>query len=127
MNNLKEQNTLILSLQQNVSKTVIRNWNLLTNTRPPGILSFCRKTLIFSLNSNLVRWKISDSPNCYLCRQPQWQIHFLNNCTSAINDGRFKWRHDSILKSILFYLTSTNEYDVFANVDGYRSSAELFN
>ena len=44
-----------------------------------------------------------------------------------INDGRFKWRHDSILKTILFYLTSTNVYDVFADNEGYRSSAELFN
>ena len=128
MNNLKEKNTLMSSLQQKVSKTVIRNWNSLINTLPSNIFNFCRKTLIFSLNnnSNLARWKIIDSPNCDLCGKPQTQINFLNNCTSVINDGHFKWRHDSILKTILFYLTKTNEY-VFADVEEYKSSAVLFN
>ena len=69
MNSLIEQNTLMSSLQQKVSKTVTRNWNSLTNTLPPNIFNFCRKALIFSLNdnnSNLARWKIRDSPNCDL-------------------------------------------------------------
>ena len=66
-------------------------------------------------------------PTCDLCGKPQTQISFSNNCTSAINDDRFKWRHNSILKTILFYLTSTSEFDVFAYVEGYRSSAVLFN
>ena len=132
MNNLpsiKKQNTLMPSLQQKVSKTVIRHWNSLTNTLPPSIFNFYRKPLIFFLNnnSNLAGLKIRDSPNCDLCGKPQTQIHFLNNCTSAINDGRFKWRRDSILKTILFYLTSTKKYDVFADVEGFRSSTVLFN
>ena len=48
MAKFKEQNTLLLSLQQNVTKTTIRNWNLL----PSDIFNFCRKALIFSLNNN---------------------------------------------------------------------------
>ena len=117
------------SFQQKVSKTIIRNWNSLTNTLPPDIFIFCRKALIFSINntSNLARWKIIDSSNCYLRGKPQMQIHFLNNCTSAINDGKSKWHHDSILKTILSYLTSTNEHDVFTDIEGWRLSAVLFN
>ena len=51
------------SFQQKVSKTIIRNWNSLTNTLPPNIFIFCRKALIFSINntSNLARWKTIDS------------------------------------------------------------------
>ena len=118
MKNLKKRNTLMSSLQQ-VWKTARRNWNLLTNTLPQNIFNICRKAL-FSLNNNknLARWKIRDS---------RIQIHFLYNCTSAINDGGFKWNHDSIFKTILFYLTTTNEYDVFAAVEGHKSSAVLFN
>ena len=87
MNNLKEQNTLVSSLQQKVSKTVIKNWNSSTNTLRANISNFCRKALIFSLNnnSNLAHWKILDSPNCGLSGKPQTQIHFLNNCTSVVN------------------------------------------
>ena len=129
MNNLKEQTTLMSSLQQNLPKTLKINWNSLTNTLPPNIFNFCGKALIFSINknSNLAHWNIRDSRNCDLCDKSQMEIHFLNNCTSAINDRQLKWRHDSILKTILFYFTSTNEYDVFANVEGYRSSAILLN
>ena len=108
MNNLKEKNTLMSSLQQKVSKTVIRNWNSLINTLPSNIFNFCRKTLIFSLNnnSNLARWKIIDSPNCDLCGKPQTQIHLLNNCTSAISDGQFKTRFSRRFCSILAAQTS---------------------
>ena len=52
--------------------------------------------------------------------------HALNNCTSFLNNGQLKPHHDSILKTILFYLTSANKYDVFADVEGYYS-AVLFN
>ena len=52
MTKLKEQNTLLSSLQQNVTKTTIRNWNLLINSLPSDVFNFCRKALIFSLNSN---------------------------------------------------------------------------
>ena len=89
----------------------MRNYNSLTNTLPPNIFNFCRKTLIFSLNnnnSNLACWKICDLPNRDLCGKPQTQIHFLNNHNTAINDGQFKWCHDLILKTILFYFTSTS-------------------
>ena len=60
-NNLKEQNTLM-------SKTVIRNWDLLNNTLSPNTFDFCRKALNFSLNStrNLGRWNNRDPPNCDL-------------------------------------------------------------
>ena len=41
MSKLKQQNTLLLSLQENVTKTVIRNWNLLINSLPSNIFNFC--------------------------------------------------------------------------------------
>ena len=52
VNNLKEQNTLSSSLQQKVSKTLMRNWTSLSNTLSPNIFNFCGKALIFSLNNN---------------------------------------------------------------------------
>ena len=69
MKNLKEQKTLFSSLHQNVTKIMIRNWNLLINSLPSNIFNCCRKSLIFLLNnnSNQARWKIRNSPNCDLC------------------------------------------------------------
>ena len=42
MNNLKQENTLISSLQQNFSKTLIKNWNSLTNTVPRNVFNLYR-------------------------------------------------------------------------------------
>ena len=100
----------------------------LINCLPLNIFNFCRKALIFPLNnnSNLARWKICNSPNGDLFRKKQTQIHALNNSIGAINDGRYKWRHDSILKTILCYICSSNEYQVLADVEGYNISAVLF-
>ena len=42
MTKLKEQNTLLSPLQQNVTKTTVRNWDLLVNCLPPNIFNFCR-------------------------------------------------------------------------------------
>ena len=102
---------------------------LLINCLPSNIFNFCRKALIFfSLNNNrnLARWKICNSLNCDLCGQTQTQIHSLNNCIVTINNGRYKWRHYSILKTILCYIYSSNEYQVFADVEDYNSSAVFF-
>ena len=77
-------------------------------------------------NSNLARWKIRNSPNCDLCGKTQTQIHALNNSIGAITNGRYKWCHDSIIKTILCYICSLNEYQVLADVKGYDSSAVFF-
>ena len=58
-----------------------------------------------------------------LCGKTQTQIHALNNWIGAINDGRYKWRRDSILKTILCYICSSNEHQVFADVEGCNNCA----
>ena len=128
MTKLKEQNTLLSSLQQNVTKTTIGNWNLLINCLPSNIFNFDRKALILSLNnnSNMGSLKIRNSGNCDLCDKTQIQIHILSNYIRAINNVRYKWRHDSILKTILCYICFSNKYQVFADVEGYNSSAVFF-
>ena len=121
MTKLKEQNTLLSSLQQNVTKSTIGNWNLLINCLPSNIFNFGRKAFIFSLsnNSNL-------ASNCDLCDKTQTQIHALSNCIGTINNVRYKWRYDSILKTVLCYICFSNECQVFVDVEGYNSSAVVF-
>ena len=70
---LKEENTLLSSLQGNITKTTIRKWNILIACLPSNIFSFCRKALIFSLKnkSYLARWKIRNLSICDLCGKRQ--------------------------------------------------------
>lgn len=49
---------------------------------------------------NLQLWTKSESPSCPLCGQIGSLKHILSNCKSALADGRYRWRHDQILKEI---------------------------
>ena len=50
--------------------------------------------------ANLQIWYKTQSPNCDLCGCRCTLKHILSSCTSALADGRYRWRHDEILKEI---------------------------
>jgi hypothetical protein len=72
------------------------------------IYVFIRKALKFSLsnNSNLQRWGKVESDSCGACgTQRQTQLHMLANCSVAATEGRYTWRHDSFLFTLLQFLS----------------------
>ena len=127
---LKEQSGMIIHLKEEITKKGVETWNMLIKYLPPNIFNFCRKSLIYSLtnNSNLFRWKRSNSDKCELCQKKQTQLHVLNNCTVAVRDGRYNWRHDSILSTLVNYMSylSQHGFKMYADLNGFRSPSELF-
>ena len=93
--------------------------------------NFARKALIFSLpiNTNLKCWNKISSDKCLLCNGRQTQLHVLNNCATAVNDGRYTWRHDSILYTVMYYVKQLIEkgYEIYADLEGYTTTIVLFN
>ena len=77
----------------------IQSWQILVKRLPMNIHNFCRRYLVMSLanNSNLKRWKISNSELCSLCTKKQMQLHVFNHCLQALN--RYTWRHNSIIQT----------------------------
>ena len=57
---------------------------------------------------NLVKWRISSSSDCSLCLSPETLLHIVAGCKSYLDQDRFTWRHDSVLKFIAKSLTSVN-------------------
>ena len=55
---------------------------------------------------NLKRWGKRVSDRCGFCGNIQTLAHILSNCTVALDQGRFTWRHDSVLKSIVSFVNS---------------------
>lgn len=52
-------------------------------------------------NPNLRRWGNPNvDPNCILCDRPATLRHVLNACPSALHQGRYTWRHDSVLTAL---------------------------
>ena len=52
----------------------------------------------------------------------------LNNFPTAVQSGRYTWRHDSILFTICHYLSMLERrgYTIFADILGYKNPSELF-
>jgi len=63
-----------------------------------------------------------------LCNGRQTQLHVLNNCEKAVNDGRYTWRHDSILCTMMYYVKQLVEkgYEVYADLEGFTTTNVLF-
>ena len=56
---------------------------------------------------NLRRWGQNEvDPACPLCGRPATLRHILNSCSVALHQGRYTWRHDSVLEVLQRHLTS---------------------
>ena len=131
MEDLKEQNTILRYIRQYCSATFISNWHKMSQDLSANTFKFARKALIFSLanKSNLKRWKKTTDDKCLLCQNKQTQLHVLNNCTKAAEDGRYTWRHDSILYTLLHYIQQLTNFgfEIYADLQGFRPPTQLFN
>ena len=73
----------------------------------PQIRSFAMGATYNTLasNRNLKRWGLLDDDKCMLCLKPKCTLqHVLSGCKTALADGRYRFRHDSILKSISHFI-----------------------
>ncbi len=50
--------------------------------------------------SNLPIWGKMESPACPLCSKRGTLEHILSCCSKALGEGRYRWRHDQVLKTI---------------------------
>ena len=72
----------------------------------PLRLSFLLRSVHDLLPSpaNLCRWGLSTDPTCSLCDKPGTLEHVLSSCTTALTQGRYRWRHDVFLREIADWL-----------------------
>ena len=102
-------------------------WNRILSGLPAGHLSFILKAGADCLPTplNLRRWKFQTDPKCPLCSSPlPTSAHILNQCPTALNQGRYTWRHDSVLSSLVKSLTTylLPSEKLYADLSGKRAS-----
>ena len=75
---------------------------------------------------NLYRWNIITSPKCALCQSPQPTTnHILTGCSVGLVQGRYAWRHDSVLQGFVCGLQKhvPESFKLYADLPGYLASA----
>ena len=70
---------------------------------PQGVLKFALNAGVNTLPSldNLKRWGKRVSDRCPFCGNIGTLAHVLSNCTTALSQGRYTWRHNSVLCSLI--------------------------
>ena len=74
-------------------------WNNIWQMAPLKLSFLIRSTYDqLPSKSNLVKWKKESDPTCPLCNEkPQTFEHVLSSCKTALANGRYTWRHNSVL------------------------------
>ena len=90
---------------------------------PKNIFNFTLKYLSNSLASRkiLCKWCITQSSACSFCRQSETLQHIVSSCKSYLEQGRYTWRHDSVINFIANTLSGLQSWSLYADLPTFLS------
>jgi len=65
--------------------------------------------------ANLCRWGLTDDPKCSLCDRPGTLEHVLSTCSTSLTQGRYRWRHDTVLRELADWLENERKKERGSN------------
>ena len=99
-------------------------WKSFIWSVPRGVAKFAINAGLNTLPSgdNLKRWGKRTSDLCNVCslRKKQTLAHILSYCNMALEQGRYTWRHDSVLRTIFNFIRGNlkDGYELFTDLGG---------
>ena len=90
---------------------------------PRNIFNFFIKYLNNTLptRKNLCKWSISQSSACSFCLQSETLQHVVSSCNWYLENGRYTWRHNSVLLFLANTFSSLNQISVYADLPSFVS------
>ena len=92
---------------------------------PQGVLKFAINAGINTLPTldNLRRWGKRTNDRCPFCGNVQTLLHVLSNCSIALDQGRYTWRHNSVLMSIVECIEGglKDGFRLYSDLDGFQA------
>ena len=102
-------------------------WSRVLTSLPAGQLTFLIRARIDCLPTpvTLSRWRYRCDPSFKLCHCSPCTVHYILNCCHVdLNQGRYTWRHDSVLWC-LFHIPKSNlptDTEIYADLPGLMAS-----
>ena len=98
-------------------------WSKMLEKLPRNIYNFTIRYLSNTLpnGTNAKKWGIKNSSICTHCGELESLGHVVGGCSSALKEGRFNWRHNSILKNLALPIIQKSDRRVYCDVDGFLS------
>ena len=105
-------NSLWSSVQSNLHKNIF-NFTIryINNTLPT--------------RKNLSKWGLSSTSDCSFCLSPETLLHVVAGCKTYLDEGRFTWRHDSVLNFLASILTKVQNSRLFVDLPGFINPSVL--
>ena len=112
---------LALIMEEGISIT----WKSYMWDIPQGLLKFAINAGVNTPPTfdNLKRWGKRVCDRCCFCGNTQTLAHVLSNCSTALNQGRLTWRHNSVLSSIIkvIHPLLKDRFVLFSDLPGYQA------
>ena len=70
-------------------------------------------------------WKLAITPDCSFCLQSESLLHVVAGCKSYLDQGRYTWRHNTVLRFLAQTLPSLQPSKLFVDLPGYLSPSIL--
>ena len=121
-NTLKTQGFIITSIIRDSLQVTSTIWLKMQSSLPKNIYSFTMRYLNNTLatRGNLSLWKLHPNSLCSLCLQHESLLHVVAGCKEYLNQGRFTWRHDSVIYYLAKVLSSENR-SIYADIEQHKS------
>ena len=92
---------------------------------PQGVLKFATNAGLNTLPTfdNLRRWGKRVNDRCPFCGNIQTLLHVLSNCKVSLEQGRYTWRHDSVLSTIIGFVRPLLDpaYRLYSDIPGFEA------
>ena len=121
-NEQRLKNNLIL--QGSFFSNIIKNSTLAFNSLWSSVQSKLLKNIFnFSLRyiNNSVKWGLSPSADCSSCFCSETLLHVVSGCKTYLDEGRFMWRHNSVLNFIASSLPDIERSKLHVHLPGFIS------
>ena len=124
---LTTQSLVIKSIWNFADPKLASNWTSVLNCLPSNIYSFVNRYLSNSLvnGNNAIKWGLTKNCACRFCDKTQTRGHVMGRCINALEEKRYNWRHDSILKNISKLLNSFITCEIYCDIDNYTTPSVI--
>ena len=108
----------------NLSNLTVRGlWSTVQQNMPRNTFNFMIKYLNNTIptKNNRHKWSLLDSPSCSFCPSPETRQHVVSSCNSYLADGRYTWRHNSVLLFLARSFSSLQNCSLYADLSFFSS------
>jgi len=120
---LNSQGFILTSTLLHASSKTHGLWSKVQKNMPRNIFNFTIKYLNNTLatRENLCKWSLSSTAACSFCFQSETLQHIVSSCKFYLDDGRYTWRHNSVLLHLANSLSSLKNASLFADLPSFSS------